>query len=230
MTCRASFVGLLALVGLLVGGQPVAADPPASVSSYYLARADARLCPSPRCGGLWVRLVNRKLTTCGDGIARSECYVAAVYLTRLRLADAAAIRVARLVTEGRALMRGKLAREGIEGLMLDTFDASEVWKSSSSRNATSGVFRKLTDNGVRCVTAPCFSTHASTLNTAGEVDVSDIDLGQTGAAESERRAALGLIGGSGLIAAGKVVRKPNAGPAGAGRTFVASQFYVRVKR
>jgi hypothetical protein len=80
------------------------------------------------------------------------------------------------------------------------------------------------------VTSPCFSIHAAALNTERSVSVSDVDLSSTGAPLPEQRAALARIRKGGLIAAGRIVREPNAGPAGPGRTLVASQFYVRATR
>lgn len=221
---------LLAIVFSLASAVPAAGDPPRSVSSYYLARADQRECPSPRCGGLWVHLVNRSGTTCGDGSVRRECYVAVVHLSSLRLGDRKAVQLGALITAGRALVRGRLEREGIEGFELDGLVVSEVWTASGSPSAPAGVFRKVTDNGIRCVTSPCFSIHTAALNTGRSVDVSVVDLSSTGASVAEQRAALARIANGGLIAAGRVVRVPHAGPAGTGRTLVASQYYVRATR
>jgi hypothetical protein len=138
---RIALLGAVA-VALAAGAIPASADPPQSVSSYYLVRQDPRLCPSPRCGGLWVRLVNQRLTRCGDGTRRRECYAAVVHLSPLRLEEREALRLAGLISAGRALVRGTLVPE----------------------------------------------------------------------------------------AAGRIVRVPDAVPAGTGRTLVASQFYVRATR
>jgi hypothetical protein len=221
---------LLAIAIALACAVPAAGDPPRAVSSYYLARQDARLCPSPRCGGLWIRLVNRSRTACGDGSTQRECYVAVVHLSDLRLGERKLLRLARLFEAGRALFRGTLVPEEIAGVTLDGLVVFEAWTASSSTRKPAGTFRKLTDNGVRCITTPCFSTHAAVLNGGVHGDVSDVALAASGAPAPERRAAVARIWKGGLIAAGRIVRFPNAGPAGAGRTFAASQFYVRVPR
>lgn len=224
MTSRACFVGLLAGVVLLVGAAPAASDPPRSVSSYYLARADPRLCPSPLCGGIWVKLVNRDRTTCSDGIARPECYAASVDLRLMRNTEEARGRLSQLIGEGRALARGKLVRGRVQGFPeLDVLVVSEVWRASSSPARPRGVFHRLRDNGVRCVTIPCFSTHAARLNSGRHVDVSDIDLARTGAPRMEQLEARirGDFTGAGVIASGRVIRM------GKGRTLVATQFYER---
>jgi hypothetical protein len=229
MTCRAGIVALLAGAIALTGAAPATGDPPRSVSSYYLARADARLCPSPMCGGIWVRLVNKRVTTCGDGVARRECYAAQADLSRLRVDGKGRVLLQGLITEGRALARGKLVRGRVQGFPeLDTLVVSEAWPASSSLNRVRGVFHRLRDNGVRCVTTPCFSIHAAELNSGRHSNVSNVNLASAGAPGWERRLALAEISRKGsLIAAGRIVRKPNAGPAGAARVFVATQFYVR---
>jgi hypothetical protein len=226
---RIALLGAVA-AALVAGALPAAADPPREVSSYYLARPDPRLCPSPKCGGLWVRLVNESRTTCGNGSVQRECYVAVVHLSSLDLGERRAVRLGQLITAGRALVRGKLVPEGIGDFTLDGLVVSEIWTASSSARKPTGTFRKLTDNGVRCVTEPCFTIHAATLNGPRHVEVSDVDLAASGAPPAERSAALRRISKQGLIAAGRVVRVPDAGPAGPGRTVVASQFYVRATR
>jgi Domain of unknown function (DUF6748) len=228
MTSRAGIVTLLAAGLVFAYAQSGSADPPRSVSSYYLARGDPRLCPSPICGGLWVKLVNKGVTTCGDGKRRQECYAADADLSRLPVdeKDRVLLRVA--ITEGRALARGSLVPGRIEGFPeLDTLVVSEVWTASSSLNRARGVFHRLRDRGVRCVTTPCFSTHAAALNSGRHVNLSEVDLSRTGAPAAERRSALEHLSHLGLIVAGRVVADPQDGPAGTGRTYAATQFYTR---
>ena len=229
MTSRACFAGLLACVVLLVGAAPAASDPPRSVSSYYLGRGDPRLCPSPICGGVWVRLVNRKVTSCdGRGIARSECYVADVDLSRIPISEQARANLGGLVASGRALARGTIVVGRVEGFPeLATLLVSEVWPASSSPRTPEGHFRLLRDNGVRCVTTPCFSIHAAVVNFGSHVNVSRVDLSGTGAPPPEKRCVSVHIGTDRLIAAGRIAPDPGAGPAGTGRVFIATQFYIR---
>jgi hypothetical protein len=213
---------------LLTGAGPATGDPPGEVSSYYLARADPRLCPSPMCGGLWVTLVNRTRTTCGDGTRRKECYAAEADLTALPVDEKSRVLLARAIVEGRALARGMLVSGRVEAFPeLATLVVSEVWTASSSQNRGRGVFHKLRDRGVRCITTPCFSVHAAALNSGRHVNVSEIDLTPSGAPARERRSALQHLPHVGLITTGRVVLDHNAGPAGPGRTIVATQFYAR---
>jgi hypothetical protein len=227
MTSRACLVGLLATATLLAVAKPAASDPPASVSSFYTGRADPRLCPSPMCGGVWVKLANRPTTACGDGARREECYAAEADLTRLPVDEKSRVLLRAAITEGRALARGTLVRGRVEGFPdLDALVVSEVWLASSSQSRALGVFHTLRDRGIRCVAAPCFSTHAAALNTGAHANVSAIDLSRTGAPAAERRNALQHLPHVGLITAGRFVAD-RAGKKRAGRKLVATQFYVR---
>jgi hypothetical protein len=215
---------MLVTAAVLLAGAPTgASEPAAGADAYYLARADPRLCPSPMCGGIWVRLLNRSATVCGDGAKQEECYAASADLGRLRVDEKGRVQLQSLVTEGRAVARGTLVRGLVEGFPeLDTFVVSEVWPASSSHGRALGVFRRLRDAGIRCVTTPCFSIRATVLNTSRVEKVSSIDLSRTGAPRAERRRALDEIARTGLLAAGRIVGRPRGG-----RAFVATQFYVR---
>jgi hypothetical protein len=208
---------------LLAGASSGASAPTAGSGSYHLAKPDPRLCPSPMCGGIWLELLNRGATVCGDGAKQEECYAASADLSRLRADEKGRVQLQSLITEGRAVARGTLVRGLVEGFPeLDTFVVSEVWPASSSLGRALGVFRRLRDSGIRCVTTPCFSVRAAVLNTARIEKVSSVDLSRTGGPRAERRRALNDVATTGLLAAGRVVRRPNGG-----RAFVATQFYVR---
>jgi len=229
---RAVIVVTLATVSLTTGALAPRAATEVEVTRlpvapYYLARGDPRLCPSPVCGGLFVHLVNRSRTICGDGLRRLACYVASADLSALDASDAQRARLVGLLAQGRALARGTLVRGRVQGFPdLDTLVVSEVWPASSSTRPPTGTFRRLWDNGVRCIAAPCFSTSATALNRGGVVTVSGVGLAGAGATTAERNRGLSLVASGGLVAAGRVVVVPRAGPAGAGRVFETSQFYT----
>jgi hypothetical protein len=223
MVCRAG-IGTLVATALLLSGTPAApGEEAAGAGSYYLARADPRLCPSPMCGGIWVGLLNTSATSCGDGARQKECYAASADLSRLRVDEKGRVQLQQLIAEGRAVARGRLVRGLVEGFPeLDTFVVSEVWTASSSLGRARGAVRRLRDSGIRCITTPCFSIRATVLNTGRSENVSSVDLTKTGASRSERRRALGDVDVRGLLAAGRIVRLRDGG-----RAFVATQFYVR---
>jgi hypothetical protein len=223
MVCRFGIGTLVTAALLLAGASSAATEPAAGLGSYYLAHADPRLCPSPMCGGIWVDRLNTSATICGDGARQAECYAASADLGPLRIDEKRRAQLQGMITEGRAVARGRLVRGLVEGFPeLDTLVVSEAWTASSSLRRAAGTFRRLRDSGIRCVTTPCFSTNAAVLNTRRVEKISSVDLSRTGAPRHERRRALDDVAGPGLIAAGRVARRPDRG-----RAFVATQFYVR---
>ncbi|MCF2152157.1 hypothetical protein IQ276_038365 [Desmonostoc muscorum LEGE 12446] len=92
-----------------------------------------------------------------------------------------------------------------------------------------GTFVGLKDNGIRCITTPCFSTVDLVLNKPYISQVSSIDLSQTGATQKQIDAATSEIFGQGLITVGKTEVVGNSDPTKKDTKFVATQFYVRVK-
>jgi hypothetical protein len=223
MVCRACIAMLVTAAALLAWAPSGATEPTGGLGSYYLAHADPRLCPSPMCGGIWVKLANTSATVCGDAARQEECYAASADLSRLRVDEKGRAQLQSLVTEGRTVARGKLVRGLVEGFPeLDTLVVSEIWTASSSLGRAAGVFRRLRDNGIRCVTTPCFSIRAAVLNVSRFENVSGVDLSRTGAPRAERRRALDDISGPGMLASGRVVQRSNGG-----RAVVATQFYVR---
>jgi hypothetical protein len=214
-------VGLLALVS--AGAAPAWGEPVGSPRPFVLARADPRLCPSPMCGGIWVKAVNAASTVCGDGARRSECYAASADVSRLPVGAKGRELLRQAIAEGRAVARGRLVRGRVAGFPeLDTLVVSEAWPASSSPARPAGVFRRLRDNRIRCVKAPCFWIGTTVLNSSRSSSVSSVDLSRVGAPAAEQRRALQQLSGRGLIAAGRIVRTADRG-----RAFVATQFYVR---
>jgi len=226
---RGGILSFLLIVVVLSGAAPAAGDPPSGVSSYYLGHADPRLCPSPMCGGVWVRLVNKNATSCGGQLTTRECYVASVDVSRIRVSANLRTRLGGLFAGGLALARGTIVRGRVAGFPeLPTLVASEVWPASSAPGTPEGPFRVLRDNGIRCVTAPCFSTHATRLNSGSHTNVSGVDFSRIHTTRAERDHARERIAAGELIAAGRIVREPGASPTRAGRVLVATQFYVKV--
>lgn len=160
---------------------------------------------------------------------RPACYVASADLSRLGVSDSRRSQLLAAISVGRALVRGVVVRGRVPGFpQLDTLVVTEVWLASRSTQAPTGTFRRLRDNGIRCIAAPCFSTDALTLNPrrAGtRVTISAVQA--DGAVEPELQRTARLIASGGVIAAGKIVAVPHAGPAGTGRAFGVSQLYTR---
>ena len=85
----------------------------------------------------------------------------------------------------------------------------------------------LKDNGIRCVTTPCFATDSYYLNKHKVRAVSAFDLSAVGAAEDLLTQALTAYGQSAfIVASGKYqVAQP---PQNEDVTFIAQQFYLPI--
>jgi hypothetical protein len=189
---------------------PMAPDSLASTSSFYSFRRDLRRCASPRCGGVFVKLVNQSRTRCADNRFRPECYIGNVDWGGQNQPDS-----------DRALLRGTIRPRGEFGL----FRVSEVWQAASA-NRPGGTFYRVRDRGLRCIAAPCPTHHEATLNSTASRNIAGVDLAGAGATDnslSEANAAMTLR--DGILIAG--THSPVTGPAGRSVMLKATQFYLR---
>jgi len=203
----------------------VAAAGPAGIratsSAYWTIRADARMCPSPACGGFFARRVNQAVSVCADGKARRECYVAALDLTPLRLPADARAGVQATLTRG-GLARGRLA-VGYHGFAgLGRLVVSRAWRGLGM--AGQEQLYRVVDTGLRCVTAPCFYLEATPLNGGSPISLSHLVLSPPGASQAQIVKAEHLLDERSLLVAGNVAKAE----AGEGRTLVATAFYLPI--
>lgn len=194
---------------------------------FIVTRPDTRRCAYPRCGGVFVKRVNRATTVCADGMLAAECHVADVDLDELGLNENQDARLQRAFAEKHALLRGRLTqRDGGFAVPVETLVATEGWRGAASSVAT-GRFSRLTDTGVRCVTSPCPTFLEQLLNTNLRQVVAEVDLTASGADERQVERGLEELGTSGILAAGSTFTV--RGPAGLAAGFRASEFYLRVR-
>lgn len=177
------------------------ADAPGSENyTYFTTRPDIRRCAFPACGGVWVSRVNRANLRCHDGKLAQECYVAEIDFSASGLSTDQ-IGGARQALQ--PLYRGSIvSREygdvGAFGVLAPT----EVWAANNA-NEPYGVFTRVTDSGIRCITTPCNSLHEAKLNAALESDLAGLDFAPSGATEDELSKAYDSLGSSdGLLIAG----------------------------
>jgi hypothetical protein len=188
-------------------------------------RPDTRLCPSPICGGWWVRRVNRDDTVCGDGGTAFQCYAASIDFSELKLTEERRLALEQALSTGTTLVRGRLVRRPASQpplKELDTFVATEIWLRSGQER-TQGLVYRVEDNGLRCVRAPCFSLHASVLNTTQHRNVSTLALAPSEASQTAIRRARAALDDVGVMVAGRVVAGRPAGD----RTLRAAAFWLR---
>ena len=224
MTSRVVLLAFLACVLAQLGARPAAAETEGRAPIHYLGRADARLCPSPMCGGLWLKPLNGVKPACAEPVG-GKCYVTGLSFknpapspdetTQERLND--------LVARGGGLVLGHMTLSDVEGYPdLRALNVVRIWQPVSSRKPR-GLLWVLQDNGLRCVTHPCSSTRAAAVDTNRFADVSDVDLSSTGAGPGELRFARTRIATRHQLATGFVRRR------GAEKVFVASQLYFAAR-
>lgn len=220
---RSSGIGVLVLVTAMAGcgpagtpesgaGREQSASTEADVSTYYSLRPDARRCMWPTCGGSWVRRVNRDVTRCADGFYRTECYVAEVQ-NSTGLSDAewqAARGKSHIVRADMTTIQTSVGKYG-------ALRASEIWNAFDGETVT-GTFYQITDNQIRCFTAPCFSLHEARLNSSSQRELSGLD-GRL-AAEAGEALSQGAI----------IVKGQNRARSNGGVAVVVNQLFVKAEQ
>ena len=197
----AAVVGALALTTAATSASVPAAP-------IFRVRPDLRMCPSPACGGFWVARANRATTVCAGGAARAWCYVAEITLPKP------------VASRGELLARGRIVHLGAgEAGPTDRFVATATWPAATRAPAIGAVYL-VSDNGIRCIRAPCFTLRVATVNTSRATTASALDLSGIGAATLGQRAHAAVSKG-GLLVAGTIRRDTDGG-----RTIVASQFFL----
>jgi hypothetical protein len=106
------------------------------------------------------------------------------------------------------------------------FIVDEVWNAATGADPL-GVFYRMTNNGIVCITYPCPSLSEAKLNTKSKRNISGFDLDKVGADSGKvAEAILRLDKPGGLLVAGG--HKTITGPGGKGLALHARQFYLPV--
>jgi hypothetical protein len=218
---------LLALfAAAAAAGAPVASCPapdPSTGRYYLVTRPDPRLCPSPTCGGWFVREVNKPKSLCADGTWQSECHASQLDVAALGWTDEDRARFDRRFGKRHALARGRLEQRDFGGTPGDVLVVEEGWMGQAlSRPA--GVFFGLVDNGIVCITAPCASIDERRLNSASHRAIAEVDLAASGAsAEQVAAGQEAMARRPGILAVGR--NEAVEGPGGTGTRLAAREFY-----
>lgn len=216
-----SLLATLALSGTALAQTPAAISPSLLANHYIVTRPDLRRCAFPACGGVYVKAVNRALTRCADGSLQKECH-AAVLNTPWPDADRAAFEKSFAASQG--LARGKLvALKSSTGIKANTLVIDQGWVAQADSKPL-GVFYRLKNSGIVCITTPCPTITETTLNYPISQNIHGLDLAASGAKPAQVAAGLQALGSTGVLAAGG--HKVITGPAGQGQQLVASQFYL----
>jgi hypothetical protein len=192
----------------------------AGTYTYYTVTADTRRCVSPLCGGFWFQRVNRSTTICHDGSVAQRCYVAQVDLSPAGLPPKAGE-----LLHGALVVRGRFSSKlfGSFG-KLGTFGVTEAWRGTFGVQPQ-GVFVRVKDNGIRCITTPCGSLTERKLNSSLKADIADVDFTPAGLSDSDLEIAVGSLS-EGIIVAGDRFTVSEGSRRAKGRT--ATAVYTKV--
>lgn len=179
---------------------------PSNAGYYLVTRRDFRRCAAPACGGVFVKRVNAPTTTCADGSKQAECYVSAISFPGMNLSDREEAELRAKVENGTALIKARQYKSKQNGTTYGTLKANEGWIGATG-SAIDGTFLRVADNGLRCITAPCPSTTAYTLNSSDSHNVVNVGLANTIAPAEPallERAQNALVTKEGVLVAGGV--------------------------
>lgn len=193
-------------------------------STYYVMRPDYRRCAWPFCGGFWVREVNHEATTCADGSTAEECYVTDLDLAGLGLNERDAGEVRGAI--GRTIFRGELGTAVVADRTIDVFVASEGWQTLTDREPV-GDFFKVVDNGIRCITTPCYTQEAAFLNYPWWFTLDRLETRAVGASAEQLAAAFESLATDGILVAGYA--RARFTPRDVFLRITASQIYLPVQ-
>lgn len=183
--------------------------------TYYAVRRDVRRCVSPLCGGFFVKRVNNLRTRCANGRNMNECYVAEIDW-----------RGTPAIESQQMLVRGDLSQRSYPRFgQMGVLRVTEAWRAATGR-PPQGMFYRVKDLNVRCITHPCMTHQAEKLNTYVTRRIAGVELGGANATEqSVTEAQQTMTGADGILVTGNLA--PVRGPAGRAETLKASQFYLR---
>ncbi len=195
---------------------------------FIVTRRDNRRCVSPLCGGVFVKRVNQAKTRCADGTMQDECYVASYDFRGTSLDANEAIDFENTFESSHGLVRATMVSTRFNGQKLGKLRVSEAWKGAGEVTA-SGNFYRVADNGIRCITAPCPSQSAYTLNTNQQHQIIRLDIDGVPADRNEVAAAQQALGTSQgvLVSGGLALPKCMAGARDCGPWVTAEEFYLR---
>jgi hypothetical protein len=200
----------------------------ANFGYYVFTRQDMRRCVSPMCGGLFVKRVNQAKTRCVDGTLQTECYVSALDFAAMDLDEATKISFDDRFQDGKGVVRAAMSSTMFNGARVGKLTVREAWDAAGNTNVTS-TFYRIADNGRRCVTTPCPTLSAFTLNSRDEMTLKSARFSGVGSAAERAQANAAISTAQGVIAAGSIAMpKCMAGATNCGPWFTAEEFYLPV--
>lgn len=193
-------------------------------NDYYHARQDQRKCTAPLCGGIFVERVNRRKMRCPDGSRARSCYIAEVDFSQM--GQDPFLNVSAF--DGSLLLQGEVKNLiykhfGNVGL----FEIAAAYEGYGDPFPRRGRYAGVRNNGILCITSPCFSYDKLPLNSQRIRKLSGVDFSQLNINESRiEQLQQQLANGDTLITFGK--NKRIQGFAGKGVELVVQQVFLPV--
>ena len=202
--------------------------------TYFDLTKDFRKCGGPLCGGFYLDRLNATKTTCHNNQSKTECYTPVLDWSESGLTAEQQLAVTDASSEGTiagttyAIVRGRFAKKNTTTTApnLGKFIVTEAWVAVGEGTAD-GVFAKIKDNGIRCITTPCPSTSEYALNSSRTANIHEIDFAAGDLSESAIEGLVADTATTGYIVAGDRYSFTTQGRAGKGRT--ATNAYRNVK-
>ena len=194
--------------------------------NYFMwTRDDMRMCPSPECGGSFVKAVNRVSTSCAAGNMASDCQVLLFDFSLLDMSENEQTIFQQAFTDGLGIIKGQLLQVQQDGFLFPTLKIHEAWLAQSGKETGNlrGFFQ-VRDTGIQCITTPCLTVDEGLLNQPFDRFIAGVDLSFTGAETEQINAGYQEMKTGSVIASGRhmIVH----GPAGFSRILVATEFYL----
>ena len=200
----------------------------AEEENYYVwTRDDMRMCPSPTCGGVFIKALNHVLTSCADGNVAKDCQVILLDFSLLDMSENEQANFQQAFTEGLGIIKGQLLEVQQDGFLFPTLKVYEAWLAQSGEETAkpAGFFR-VHDTGIQCITTPCLTVDEEILNLRWDRSIAGVDLSFTGAEMEQINAGYQEMKTGSIIATGRHVAV--RGPAGFSQNLVATEFYLPV--
>lgn len=197
--------------------------------SYFIwTRDDLRMCPSPVCGGFYVKALNRLMTLCADGSQSADCQVLQLDFSLLNMRENEQAGFQQAFTAGLGIIKGKLIEAQQSGILFPTLKINEAWLAQAGKEPRNAGFFQVHDTDIQCITTPCLTVEEGLLNMPWERFIAGVDLSSSGAETDQINAGYQEMKTGFVIATGnhKIVH----GPAGFSQILVASEFYLPAEK
>ena len=197
--------------------------------NYFMwTRDDMRMCPSPVCGGFYVKALNRLWTLCADGSQTADCQVLQLDFSLLDMSEKEQAGFQQAFTDGLGVIKGKLIQTQQNGILFTTLNIYEAWLAQTGREPRNTGFFRVHDTGIQCITTPCLTVDESLLNLPWDRFIAGVDLSASGAETDQINAGYQEMKTGFVIATGhhQIVQ----GPAGFSQILVAGEFYLPAER